>query len=591
MNGAATETNRARVLRVVAPLMGFTMLLLSCGPAPAERGGSGSQSSPTGAAPKTLRIGMQDQNEPSGNTTEGPASVAPYGGSGSGSPALEHYFIFHGGLTKYDPGSQLIPNLAEKIPSLQDGDWKLLPEGGMEVTWRIRSNALWHDGTPLTADDFVLGFQMVMDPQLPKGPRGELASIAEVRAVDPHTLEALWKTQSVLGNVSAHDGIPAVPRHTFGELYASGDKTAVENSPLWNTQWTGVGPYRMTQRSLGSFMEGVAFDQYFLGRPKIDRIVIRYIGDVNAIVANVLAGEVDIVPLGAQFDIPQLMAVRRAWEGTDSGLTMPIPKGVRTVYLQLRDTSAPWAQDVRVRQALLHSLDRKEFVETLLFGLVDVAEYFAAPDEPAYRLALQRDVPRYPYDLARAEQLLNGAGWTRGQDRTFRNNAGQPLTIDVTSSNQGANVEESTTVAAQWSAAGFQSRPTPYPAIAENATEIRHKAPGALIWPYNFSPTVIKTFTRSEVGVEANRWRGGNYGAYANPAYEGRYADLTNTFDPAERNETTFQLLKMLADDVPALPIFFTPLSLIVRKNVEGPGTVSYMQAANAWDIHAWDMK
>ena len=172
---------------------------------------------------------------------------------------------------------------------------------------------LWHDGTPLTADDFVLGFQMAIDPQLPKSPRGELPSIGEVRAVDARTILAVWKVQSPLANVNGNDGIPAVPKHLFGELYASGDKTAVENSPLWSTQWVGVGPYRMTSWNLGTSMEGAAFDQYFLGRPKIDRVIIRYIGDVNAIVANVLAGEIDVVPLGALFDSPQLMAIRRAW--------------------------------------------------------------------------------------------------------------------------------------------------------------------------------------------------------------------------------------------------------------------------------------
>src|SRR5439155_15285711 len=274
--------------------------------------------------------------------------------------------------------------------------------------------------------------QMAIDPQLPKTPRGELASIVEVRALDARTFAAVWKTQSVLGNVSNNDGIPAVPRHLFGELYASGDRTAVENSPLWSTQWIGPGPYRLTAWNLGSSIEGVAFDQYFFGRAKIDRIIIRYLGDLNTIVANVLSGDVDIVPLGAQFDIPQLVAVRRAWEGTDAGTTMPIPKGVRTLYLQLKDTSMPWVPDVRVRQALLHSLDRREFVEALLFGLTDVAEFFAAPAEQPYKLALERGLPRYPYDPTRAEQLMAEAGWTRAADRTYRNAPGQAFTIDVT---------------------------------------------------------------------------------------------------------------------------------------------------------------
>ena len=588
MSDAAIGFGRAGALNLIAPLVAGVLLLSSCGPAPTDRGGTSGQAPPP-AAPKTLRIGMQSSNEQSGGT-DGPASVAPYGGAGAGSAAQEHYFIFHGGLTKFDQQGVVVPHLAEKLPSLQDGDWKLLP-GGMEVTWKIRPDVLWHNGTPLTAEDFVLGFQVLMDPQLPKAPRGETASISEVRALDPYTLVATWKTQSVLGNVSANDGIPAVPRHIFGGLYASGDKTAFENSSLWNTQWIGLGPYRMVQWVQGSHIEGVAFDQYFLGRPKIDRVLVRYIGDVNALVANVLSGDIDVVPLGALFNIPQMLAVRQAWEGSDGGLTLPIPKGVRTIFLQLRDPTVPWAQDVRVRQALLQTLDRREIVDGLLFGLSDVAEFFAAPDDPAYRFAQQRGLPRYAYDPARAERLLADAGWTRGADALFRNSAGQPLAIDVTSSNQGANVQESQTVASQWTNAGFQSRPTPYPAIAENATEIRHKAPGALIWPYNFTLTAIKTFTRVEVGTGDNRWRGSNYGGYLNPAYEGRYADLTNTFEPAERQETTFQLLKILADELPALPVFFTPLCLVSRKGVEGPGVVSALQAATTWNIATWDVR
>ena len=90
----------------------------------------------------------------------------------------------------------------------------------------------------------------------------------------------LWKEQSVFGNVNGHDGVPPVPRHIFGELYAQGDKASFENSPYWTSQWIGLGPYKMTRWERGTFIEATAFDEYFLSRPKIGRIVIRYIGDV-----------------------------------------------------------------------------------------------------------------------------------------------------------------------------------------------------------------------------------------------------------------------------------------------------------------------
>ena len=221
---------------------------------------------------------------------------------------------------------------------------------------------------------------------------------------------------------------------------------------------------------------------------------------------------------------------------------------------------------------MLYALDRDTFVETLLSGLTGRADFFLHPDEPAYRLAEQRGLNRFLFDPTRAERLLAEAGWTRGPDRMFRNSAGQPIHIDVTSSAQGANVQEAQTVASNWSTAGFQSAPTPYPAGADNATEIRHKSPGALIWPYNFSQTVIKTFTTPEIGTDTNRWRGGNYGGYVNPTYERLYDELVNTFEANARAETTFQLLRILNEQLPALPIFFTPLAVIARKGVEGPG-------------------
>jgi peptide/nickel transport system substrate-binding protein len=186
---------------------------------------------------------------------------------------------------------------------------------------------------------------------------------------------------------------------------------------------------------------------------------------------------------------------------------------------------------------------------------------------------------------------MTEAGYTMGADKMFRNSAGQTVHIDVTASNQGGNVQEASSVASQFAAAGFQSVPTPYPAQASNATEIRHTQPGAPIWPYNFSQTVIKTFTQSEVGTEAQRWRGGNYSGWVNQPYEDGYTKLLNTFDTGERNETTFGLVKILAEQIPAIPIFFTPLCLVARNGIEGPGKTSPMQAGNAWNVATWDIK
>src|SRR5436190_17285064 len=136
----------------------FALLVLAaCGPSAGTARDSSSSAAPAPVAQRTLQIGMQAVSEPPTISDHGIGNLV--GGR-------EHYFMFHAPLTAYDGSEGLLPRLAEKIPSVADGDWTLLPDGGMEVTWKLRSNALWHDGTPLTAEDFVFGFQVVKDPEL-----------------------------------------------------------------------------------------------------------------------------------------------------------------------------------------------------------------------------------------------------------------------------------------------------------------------------------------------------------------------------------------------------------------------------------------
>src|SRR5439155_14255488 len=79
----------------------------------------------------------------------------------------EAEWLFHAGLVSDDAQGNLQPRLAAKVPSIADGDWRILPDGRMELTWKLRPGLTWHDGAPLTADDFVFGIEIAKDPDLP----------------------------------------------------------------------------------------------------------------------------------------------------------------------------------------------------------------------------------------------------------------------------------------------------------------------------------------------------------------------------------------------------------------------------------------
>src|SRR5207245_1032044 len=96
-------------------------------------------------------------------------------------------------------------------------------------------------------------------------------------------------------DLTGTDGLPPLPRHVLQAGFDQGDTNSFINSNFWTRDYLGAGPYRMEEWVPGSYFQGVAFDQHVLGRPKINRVKVLFITDVNTALANLLAGEVDMV--------------------------------------------------------------------------------------------------------------------------------------------------------------------------------------------------------------------------------------------------------------------------------------------------------
>jgi peptide/nickel transport system substrate-binding protein len=573
-------------VRPLAAILGTLILLLACTSAPTQRTQTGSASealAPSAAQPKVVTIGLQADREP--------ASPAFFGASGTGSYQLEAFFAFHASLTTYDPSGAAVPVLAQRVPSLENGDWKLLPDGGMEVTWKLKPSLVWHDGTPLTTDDFVLGYQLNTDPELASNIPGALDAISSLRPTDAQTLVVTWKTLTVAGGVSGYDGIPAAPKHIFGEQYAAGDKTALANSSYWSSQFVGLGPYRLTQWSRGSFMEGTAFDRYVGGRPKIDRVIMKFLGDANAIVTSMLASDIDVIPLGAQLDAQPVAVVRDAWAPTNGGTTGAVAKGVRVIYLNFRDPALPWMQDLRVRQAMLHALDRDTMVETLQVGLTQRADFIAPVGDPVLAVATSQALPLYPFDPNRSAELMSQAGWTKGPNGVLRSPAGQAFSGAAATSNEGTNAQEAAIVASQLSTAGFQTDPAPYAQTTSNRNQLAMTFPSMLIKPWNFSIQAPGSLRQSQIGTSQNGYGGNNYGGYVNATYEDLYRSYAGELEPAPRQRALFEIVKLLDEQLPVLPMFYVPQVYAFRKGLTGPGPTAYLQAGSTWNIATWAME
>jgi peptide/nickel transport system substrate-binding protein len=547
----------------------------------------GSQSSAVSAGLKTLRFGVIARNWPKDGIVNfsGIATISNN----------EDKFVFHAGLTTYDADSRVLPRIAQKVPHVSDGDWKVFPDGQMEVTWRLRPNVKWHDGTPATADDFAFGLQVVQDPDSPLF-RSEWAQlISEIRVVDPSTFVARWKETFIYANVSGPSDIPALPRHLMAPVYDAGDKPGFFNSPLWGSNFVGLGPYRLTEWQEGSRIEGVAFDDYFLGRPKIDRVTYQYFGEANGVMLSLLSDAADMTPMGS-LEIPILLLVKNAWEPSQAGTTFVQAARTRTYSFQFRNPDAPWARDVRVRRALAHMLDRPALVEALMGGMVSVADTLVPPNDPAYRLLEQRGLNKYEFDLNGAERLMGEAGWTRTPGSSFRSAAGEPFPFfDITYSDGATNTQEAEALAGQWKTAGIEVALSPVSQIAPTAVrdEGRHSSKGVAAFPRG-GPDLqsVAEYTSAEIGTSANRFRTANRGGYSNPAYDRLYGQARIALEEGPRQALIADMLKILSDDVALITGFYdsSTATSAFRKGIRGPAMPSALQPPIAWNINEWDI-
>lgn len=580
-----TAARPGRAISLIAFGSALAVGVIACAPSPPSGPGGGSAQGPA-PAPKTLRWAFQGYQEPAdGVTSFGTASAA-------GSSNLEHLLLFHAPLTVTDSENNLVPRLATKVPSLREGDWKTFSDGRMEVTWRLKPGLTWHDGRPLTAEDFVFGARVVNDPDVPLTRAAWWRLISDVQAIDPQTLVISWSEPSILGNANGPDGIPALPRHLVASLYESRDRQAFENSPYWTTDFVGLGPYRLADWRLGSFIDARAFDGYVDGRARIDRIILHYVGDVNSIIAGLLSGDYDVAPYGALLDADQVATLRSAW-GTDRGSVVIMEKGVRAIWLQYRDPTAPWVRDARVRQALVHALDRPTLSAALQSSLASPVDIVLPPSDGAYRVLEQQGFPRYPHDLSRARQLLADAGWTLGGDGVARDSSGQPLSIELAATGQGDNVKEMEAVAGQLSAGGFRPVLSPIPPQAATSIrdELKNTMKGALLWPWNFNLSAAQYLTTSQIASERTRWRGNNYGGFTSPGYDALYDQFQTTLDPGDRQRVLAQIARFIAEEIPVVPIYYNIQATTARRGIVGPGKAAPQQAASAWDIHLWDVQ
>ncbi|MEA2642076.1 MAG: peptide/nickel transport system substrate-binding protein, partial [Chloroflexota bacterium] len=469
--------------------------------------------------------------------------------------------------------------LAAHLPSQDDGSWVVNADGTMKTTYTLSADVKWQDGHPLTADDFVFANTVYTDDQIPTEDRIPESLVTGMVARDAQTLEISWRQPYLqAGALTLNEFVP-LPRHLLGDLYAQHDGGFVTSTFWTGPDKVGSGPYRPTAWERGVEITLAANPYFPLGKPKIDTLHVLFVADANTVIARMLAGAVDVFPTATT---QQALTLEEANGGQ---VFIPALKA-RRLYYQFRDVPGyqKAVQDIRVRQAFLHAIDREALANGVQ-GRLGVAADTAYPRAHLLFPRIDAAIAKYPYDVTRAQALLRDAGWTAGADGLLRDAGGNTLDAEIRSTDG----QDSAIIADFWRRAGINSIPLTLNGQQKRDDEFRANFPATQIQSGNGFVTRLAT---ASAPTAANRYRSPeNRGTYSNPEYDRLYTLQLTTLDRAARDNVLIDIERLITTDVAAGYLMQDPSPLVVRSNVKGPVNGAREIGDPFWNISQWSVE
>lgn len=486
-----------------------------------------------------------------GNASE-PISLDPHKTSGT----WEHRILLDNliGLTQLSADGQPIPGMAERWTTSDDG-----------LTWTFQlRDAVWSDGAPVTADDFVFSLRRILMPStaseyasllyLLKGAQpiaeGKAApSTLGVRALGSRVLEIqLEHPAPYLPELATHQTMMPVPKHMvekYGDAWSQPQR------------YVSNGPYRIVAWRLGDYVKAVKNETFWdADQVCVDQVHYYPTNDAISAERRVKRGELDINT--------DIQSNRIAF------LRQQMPGYVRThTYLGVSyltfNSHVPAFKDIRVRQALSMAIDRDFITEKLLRGGQKPAYSFIPPGVAGYSPPSPEPWAAWPLERRQAEarRLLAAAGY--GPEN--------PLKIEIKHRNSPDPMLMMPAVQADWKQVGVDAL------LAQNETQIAYAsyrsrdfqvADAAWIADFN-DPMSFLYLMQSATGSQ-------NYGDYRSPIYDSLLAKADAERDGAKRAAYLSAAETQILKDAAVAPIFF-----YVNKNLVSPKVTGFVDNLVDW--------
>ena len=505
-------------------------------------------------------------------------------------------------LFNYDPDGKLVPTLAEDIPTVANGG---ISQDLTTITWKLKKDVVWSDGTPFTADDLVFTWQYCTDPATGCSQATSYDGVKNVEAVDPLTVKITFNKPTPFPyNPFGGNLAPILQKKQFEKCIGA----AAQSCSDQNTMPIGTGPFKVKEFKANDVVTFEANDKFREpDKPHFAEVTFKGGGDAASAARAVLStGEADYA-WNLQVE-PQILndmlkdgkgqlvnAFSGYVEAIRVNFTNPDPSlgDKRSEWTSDDPNPHPFLSDINVRKALSMAIDRK-IISDQLYGAAGKPTCNMLSGPPA--VVSKANDGCLTQDIDGANKLLDDNGWVKGSDG-IRAKDGVRLSILYQTSTNSVRQKTQALIKQWWSQIGVETElknidaavffggdPSSPDILGKFYSDVEMYTNG----PDNPDPqNYLVNWTCNNgdnIARSANKWLGNNTERWCSKDYDALFQKLTQTSDPDQRAQIAMQLDDMLAQNYVDLPLVF-------RGNVSAYANSLGGVKMNAWDTEEWNIK
>ncbi len=473
-------------------------------------------------------------------------------------------------------GAYIISDKLNYLPDLITSA-KVTPKP-FTITYNIRKNANWSDGKPVTAADWIWSWQKIMDPNSQVAGRDGYDQIASAKSLNKgKSVKFIFKAPYVDWKDLFLPGV-IMPKHLlegedYNKIWANCVCDPKSGKPISN------GPYLLQSYRKGQDATLVANKKWYGPKPKLQKIIFRFIQDTNTEIQAMRGGEVDAIFPSPQSALSSLQH--------QSGIRYQAGPGLYFEHIDLsgKGKHNPLMEQAWFRQAVIYGIDRKSLVSSFFGDIAPNLKVLQSlvmyPSDANYKTAFAK----YGYSVAKARALLTSHGCRAGSDGIMVCNGTRAELVHTTTGTNRRRVLAAQVYKENLKAVGIDLtiRLVPPNVLFGSGPE----STSAGNWDmaeYAWVTTPDSSFTVPWLACG----KPSNNMTYCNRTVSKLLNQTDVTFDTKKRAALFNKANDLMAKDVPVIPLYAVPVISVSKSTVKGLGTPNPTSLGPTWNAHLW---